>query len=407
VKISTTDGTSEEVGSLALGANRVVLIVLCHLALLLFALYFGGISVVLPSIGKSFHLGADVEGRLFPASFAGFIIGVLACGFLSDRWGRKAVLVAAMAAYALGLVLTSAAPHFALVCLAAALIGAGSGSIETVATALAADLAPDRRALLMNSVQVAFGVGAAIGPYVASVAIGRGLDWRALYISVAVCQAALLLVLALQRMPPLAAGSEAVDLQALKRLLSQPIFLAFCLAEALYVGAEVAFAGWMPTYFNEDVPDGAKWSGAVVTVFWIAITIGRVAVCKLIDHIPVLRLAVILSIGGAAGTALALIWTIPWIVIACVAWTGICFSGIFSLILAEGGEPYPTLGGSTCGAITASGGVGGAILPWLVSVLAATSLHWRGALIVVPVAIVALAFLLALLARRPVGVLAG
>jgi FHS family glucose/mannose:H+ symporter-like MFS transporter len=216
---------------------------------------------------------------------------------------------------------------------------------------------------------------------------------------VAALQTALLLALALQRMPALAAGSEAVDLRALERLLTQPVFLAFCLAEALYVGAEVAFAGWMPTYFNDSVPGGTMWAGAVVTVFWIAITVGRVAVCKLIDHVSILSLAVILSTGAAVGSALALVWTAPGIVIACVAWTGLCFSGIFSLILAEGGEPYPGLGGSTCGAITASGGVGGAVLPWLVAILAAGTLHWRGALLLVPGAVGALSLLLWLLKR--------
>ena len=215
------------------GPRRIALAVTCHLALFLFALYFGGIAVVLPAIGKAFGLGSAVEGRLFPASFTAFIVGVLLCGYLSDRWGRRAVLLAAMAAYALGLFLTSIVPVFALALAAAALIGAGSGSIETVASALAADLFPERSALLLNSVQIAFGAGAAIGPYFAYLMLARGADWRTLYFALAAAQAALLVILAAQRVPQMPELSEAVDLGALRRVLTQPVFLSLCLAQSL------------------------------------------------------------------------------------------------------------------------------------------------------------------------------
>jgi FHS family glucose/mannose:H+ symporter-like MFS transporter len=341
-----------------------------------------------------------VEGRLFPASFAGFVVGVLLCGWLSDRWGRKSVLLVAIAAYALGLLLTSIAPGFALACLAAALIGAGSGSIETVASALAADLYPERRALLLNSVQIAFGAGAAIGPYFAHRMLSHGTDWRALYVGLAAGQVALFAALAVQRVPARPGADETVDFAALVRLFREGPFLALCLAQALYVGAEVAFAAWMPTYFRNSLPGGIAWEGLVVTVFWVAMTVGRIAVAPLIGRIPLLRLTITLAVGGVAGSALATIWTQPLTVMACVAWTGLCFSGIFGLILAEAGARYPALSGSAFGGITASGGVGAALLPWAVALLAGTSLHWRGALLLVPAAIAALALVLTLAQRR-------
>ncbi len=346
-------------------------------------------------------MGSAVEGRLFPASFCGFIVGVLVCGYLSDRWGRKAVLLAAIAAYGFGLVITSIVPVFNMALLAAALIGAGSGAIETVASALAADLYPERRALLLNAIQIAFGAGAAIGPFAAHTMLAHGIDWRTLYMALAGAQLVLFVLFALQQSPLQLTAPETIDFGALRRVLGHPIFLALCIAQALYVGAEVAFAAWMPTYFRDSLPGGVAWEGLVGTIFWIAMTVGRIAVTQLIGRISLLRLAIVLSIGGSIGSAITTAWTVPWIVICAVAWTGLCFSGIFGLILAEAGTRYPAVSGSAFGAITASGGVGGAVLPWAVALLSVTSMHWRGALLLVPISIGGVAAVLSLITRRP------
>ena len=349
-------------------------------------------------------MGAAVQGRLFPADFAGFILGVLLCGILSDRWGRKTILVAGVVAYTLGLFLFALAPTFSLALLAAGLIGAGSGAIETVASALTTDLFPERRAFIINTIQIAFGAGAAIGPYFTELLLTRGTDWRTLYLILAASEVGLLVLLAVQPVPRAPHSSESVDFTALFQVLKQPAFLALCLAQGLYVGAEVGFAAWMPTYFRDSLPGGAVWEGLVVTIFWIAMTIGRIGVGPLIGRIPLLRLTILLAIGAVAGTALATVWTVPWIVICCVAWSGLCLSGIFGLILAEGGARYPALSGSVFGGIVACGGVGGAVLPWAVALLAGPGLHWRSALLLIPTATAGVAFVLFFLERKGVPV---
>jgi len=85
-----------------------------------------------------------------------------------------------------------------------------------------------------------------------------------------------------------------------------------------------------------------------------------------------------------------------------VAWTGLCFSGIFGLILAEAGARYPALSGSAFGGITASGGIGGAIVPWAMALMAGTAFHWRGALLLIPAAIAGVAVVLTLVAHTQV-----
>jgi FHS family glucose/mannose:H+ symporter-like MFS transporter len=359
----------------------------------LYSIYFGALSVMLPFIGASFGLGPAAEGRLFPANFGGFVGGVLVCGYLSDRWGRKAVLLLGIAIYALGLTLFGAAPTFALALLASALVGAGSGAMEAVASALVSDLYPGRRASILNAIQVAFGAGAAFSPTLAHALLMNGTDWRRLYFGLAVANMALFLVLAVQSLPRSTHGSEALNFAALRAVLRQPAFGALCLAQAIYVGAETGFFSWMPTYFEKRLPGGAAWAGLVVTVFWIAMTIGRMATGGLLGRIPLLCLTMLLSLGGAAGSALALLGRSPLAVMTFVALTGLLYSGIFGLILAEAGERFPEVAGTVFGGVVAAGGFGGALIPWAIGALAATPLDWRGALWMVPILSVSIAAL--------------
>ena len=404
MSLTNEDGQTETVepgeASDRPGWRRSLLAATCCGVLFLYAVYLGALSVLLPFLGASFGLGSADEGRLFPANFLGFSAGVVVCGYLSDRFGRKSVLLAAIGAYAGGLFLFAFSTLFSAAMAAAVLIGVGSGAMEIVASALAADLYPERRAYILNGVQIAFGAGAAFSPALAHALLNGGTDWRQLYAGLAVADSALLIALAAQTVPRLKHAPEALDIRALRVILRQPAFLILCLAEALYVGAETGFFSWMPTYFQRTLPGGPVWAGWVVTVFWVAMTVGRIVTGGLIERVALRRLVLGLACGGILGAGLSLAWTNPVAVLACVAGTGLCFSGIFGLILADAGERYPRVAGTVFGGVVAAGGIGGAVIPWTVGALADTPLGWRGALGLIPLVVCGIALLMGRLRPR-------
>ena len=255
--------------------GRVGLLVTCCAVNALYAVYFGAISVLLPAIGATFQAGTGAQGRLFPANFAGMIAGVLMSGTLSDRFGRRSVLLGSAALFGMGLFLFGMAPDFGLALLAAPLIGAGSGGMVTVAGALVSDLFPERRAVALNLTQIMFGVGAAVGPTLTKFLLGMGLNWRFLYHALALAMLGAFLAIWFQPVPKRASASGAMNWADLRDLLRQPAFGILCVSQGLYAGAEVGFFQWMPTYF-QTLAGGAAWSGIVVSVFWISMTVGRI-----------------------------------------------------------------------------------------------------------------------------------
>lgn len=379
--------------------RRGILAALCCLALFLFAVYLGAIGILLPALGKTFGLGPAVEGRIFPANFGGFVVAVLACGVLSDKIGRKRVLCGAIFVYALALALAGFAHSFGLVLAAFALIGAGGGAMETVASALAADVFPQKRAAILNALQIAFGAGAAISPLLAHALLVQGMDWHRLFLGAALANFVLLALLVRQKMPVPAHPAEALDAAALRAVLKQPAFLILCGCQALYVGAETGFSSWLPTYFGR-LPGGAAWAGLVVSGFWVMMTIGRSAVGGGVFGLPLTRLACGLAVLGAAASGVMLLTANVSAALACALGTGLCFSGIFGLVLSEAGNRFPRSAGTVFGGVVAAGGAGGAAVPWAVGALTGTAWGWRGALALVPAAALALGVLLLFLEKR-------
>ena len=132
---------------------------------------FGLILPMVPLYGKSFHASGFVIGAIVSAySFMQFIFAPL-WGRLSDRVGRRPVLLASTfcacisySIFAIGSGLTS--PHAALTVIFLSRLFAGiCGANITVAQAYIADVTPpEKRSARMGLIGMAFGLGFIFGP---------------------------------------------------------------------------------------------------------------------------------------------------------------------------------------------------------------------------------------------------
>ena len=165
----------------------------------------------------------------------------------------------------------------------------------------------------------------------------------------------------------------------LRDLLRQPAFGLLCLSQGLYAGAEVGFFQWMPTYF-QTLAGGAAFSGVVVSVFWSAMTIGRIITGSLLERLPLLPFGIALAVLAAISAVCALLASAPPLVLGFVALTGLLFSGIYSVVLAEAAHRFAHRAGTVFGGIAALAGIGCALSPWAVGAIGASALGWRVAI---------------------------
>ena len=125
---------------------------------------FGIVLPILPIYAKRFHATSLQAALLLTAfSAAGFVCSPL-LGRLSDRIGRRPVILLSLAGTAAGSLMTGLAGGLPLL-FAGRLVDGASGASVSVAQAAAADLAtPDDRSRLFGLLGAAFGVGFVAGP---------------------------------------------------------------------------------------------------------------------------------------------------------------------------------------------------------------------------------------------------
>jgi MFS family permease len=158
---------------------------------------FGIVVPVLPFFAREF----GASGTLLGLILASFAAAQFACarlwGRLSDRVGRRPVLLATIAGTAGSLLLLGLAPSLAWIAAARILAGACAANVSVAAAYIADETSPEERTRWMGLLGAAFGVGFVLGPAIggalapfghrlpffaaAALAAGNGLHaWRSL-----------------------------------------------------------------------------------------------------------------------------------------------------------------------------------------------------------------------------------
>jgi MFS transporter, DHA1 family, tetracycline resistance protein len=142
-----------------------------------------GFSVVMPLLGpfaKEYGFSGWQIGILFSAYPVCQLVAGPILGRLSDRHGRRPLLIFSQAGTALSFLILGLSRNFHVMLLARMLDGASGGNI-LVAQAYVADVTkPEHRARSMGLIGMAFGLGFVLGPLLAGLLLSLPIaaDWR-------------------------------------------------------------------------------------------------------------------------------------------------------------------------------------------------------------------------------------
>ena len=323
--------------------------------------FLGASQAVIERVGGSLGLdlagiGALVSLQFLPAAFVPVWMGRV-----SDRVGRKPVLAAFCALFAVGLVICGSARVTAVYAVGAVAIGASYSVCESGVCAVMADLGPEWNARGVNLSQALLCLGAVLAP---ALIAASGIAWRTVYCLCAALFALLAPVLLATRFPPPRAA-EAVDRSGLKVLLRSAAFLCLFAGIIFYVGIATGFG-----YFIESLISGRFRQTAVscVSLYWLGMMLSRFVFSSIRYRAkPVL-------VGGFAVIAalfLALTLSAPAAVSLALCFaTGFAYGPIWSTLVSEATARHPQYAGEASGLMSAGCGAGGILFPALTGLAA-------------------------------------
>jgi MFS transporter, DHA1 family, multidrug resistance protein len=189
-----------------MGFPEFVLVIASIMALNPFAMDM--MLPALPNIAATFHITVANEPQAILSTFLiGFGVGQFIMGPLSDRFGRRPVLIDGMALYCIASVLAVTATSFEMLLLARVLQGLGTSATRVIATSIVRDCYAGRRmASVMSLAMMVFIAVPVIAPSIGQ-AVMLLTQWRGIFI-VLMLYGVLALIWSALRMPETLAVSE-------------------------------------------------------------------------------------------------------------------------------------------------------------------------------------------------------
>jgi MFS transporter, AAHS family, 4-hydroxybenzoate transporter len=183
-----------------LGAFRLRTVLLCWLIAVLDGFDVQAMAFVAPVLAKVWDISKPVMGQVLTAGLVGLMLGSVALGQVSDRVGRRPVLIGSVILFAAGSLVTAACQDIMQLLLARFVTGIGLGGVTVAALSLTAEYAPDsRRASVVTAMYVGFPIGGSLGG-LAAIPLIDAYGWQSVFIAGGV--APLLLMVAVARYLP-------------------------------------------------------------------------------------------------------------------------------------------------------------------------------------------------------------
>ena len=300
---------------------------------------------VMPQIADSYGLSDPTRVRILLTAFIlSFGLGQLAAGVLSDRYGRRPVLGAALGLYALASVLCAIAPTFEWLVLGRALQGLAAAGPRVIAVAIVRDrMSGAAMAKALSTAAMIFMLAPIIAPFLGEITASLG-GWRAVFVLLTLLALPVLAVVLAalpETCPPenrarIRGAIIAANLAAMARSRQS---VGNVLVSTLIYGAMFGFIGIAP-FIYRDVYGVTSGFSAIFATFGIGIVVSafvnsRIVVSLGPARVQLTALAFLTTVStlllGLSQVMAVPLWLFHLLILAVMAAKGMIYSNTNAL----------------------------------------------------------------------------
>lgn len=311
------------------------------------------------------HVGVSLAqiSFLFTASSLGYMIGSTGGGRLYDRFKGHPLMLLALILMIIMVVLIPLTTYFYLLLLILFLLGLGQGTLDVGGNVNLLWVFQARVGPYMNALHFCFGVGAFLSPIIVHNVMrmaGGQLTWPYWTLAILFLPTSIGLATLSSPKNPEEDVREDLSTPIDTRLVALLILLFF-----LYVSVEGGFGGWIFTYALELNIASETSASYINSVFWGALTLGRLISIPLARKIVPSRLLVGNFLLGIFFLGLILFFPVnPIMVWICSAGLGMALSSVFPTLMALA-ESHLKITGSITGLFFLGTSLGAMVTPMI------------------------------------------
>ncbi len=347
-------------------STKMKLFIPCYYAFLANGMMALVVGAILPYLIEEAGISYSVAGGFLSA----FAIGNLLASFVNPiivaKLGQKRTISLLSMLVPLNLFVITLLPPIGVMYIAFILLGIGRGSVSITNNMVVNDY--DGSPLALNLLHTIFAVGAFLAPFLTSVYISQGFNWRAVVYTIILLS--MTSCIGYWTMPLVAQKKE----KTVKEKSQGETFMRnadfYLIGGVLffYLGVENCVNGWFVTYFKSIGVMSDAYATNLVSITWVVIMLGRLCTGYLSKRIAGQKLILVNCICTAIFFVLLIATTNLFVITIAVVGLGFFFAGIYPTGVANGGK---LIKGSTTGMsiLLAMAALGGIITPQIVGFL--------------------------------------
>ncbi len=336
----------------------------------------------LPGLVEQTGTQLDAISLLFTAHSLGYMFGSFFGGRLYDLVPGHALMVVMLLLLAAMLTLAPLAPALWMLAAVLLLLGIGGGALDVGGNTLIVWVHGREVGPFMNALHFFFGVGSFLTPVIVAAVLSQsgGIAGAYWILALLMLPVALWLLRLPSPVPPPNArvlaedGGPASDCgsaeePAQPRTGKGKVVLLIALVLLFYVGAEVAFGGWIYTYAVTLNLGDDTTAAYLTSAFWGALTVGRLVAIPVAMRFRSRAILLADLLGCLASVGLILIWPSSAVAIWLGALgLGFSMASIFPTAITLAERRIPITGAVTGWFLVASS-IGAMSVPWLIGQL--------------------------------------
>ena len=231
-------------------------------------------GVFVPSFKSDFGITDTEIGFVLTMCTIGYSIATFIGGWLCDRIGQRIVFIIGIITMIGALILLSLSNSYLVFIISMTLTSCGLGLSSITINTLIPILFISMQSVIMNLVHFCYGLGSTVGQRTAGVLMYNGIQWRKIYLGVAVLYGVMLILFNFIKIPKINKGDNEVRI-TLKEALSNKIVLLYIFTLGFYVFAEGGTSNWFVNYMESSFSFNKSQSSLYLSIFFAVFSLGR------------------------------------------------------------------------------------------------------------------------------------